>query len=105
MEAEILSEIRDSEKKAEEIIERAKHEKERILHEARIGSSKLLLSTEDEIKKQQEKKLTEFKQKSMTITDEKLAEGKTAAKQLKIKAEKNVSKAVDFVVKIFEEMI
>jgi len=105
MEAEILSEIRDSEKKAEEIMERAKHEKERILHEARISYSKLLESTENEIKKQHEKKLAEFKQKFMAITNEKLAEGKTVAKQLKIKAENNISKAVDFVLKIFEELI
>ncbi len=105
MEAEILSEIRDSEKKADEIIERAKREKEAILHQARANSSKLLALKEEEIKKLQEKKLMEFREKSKLIREEKLAEGKSMAKQLKAKSEKNIPKAVEFVMARFEEMI
>ena len=41
-EAEILSNIRDSEKKADEIIEQAKKEKEKILQESARNSLKLL---------------------------------------------------------------
>ena len=105
MEAEILSEIRDSEKKADEIIERAKREKETILHEAAVNSSRLLAAKQDEIRKLQEKKLTEFRDKSKSLKEEKLAEGRSIAKQLMAKAEKNIPKAFDFVMKKFEEMI
>ena len=105
MEAEILSEIRDAEKKADEIIERAKREKEAILHEATVNSSKLLAAKQDEIRKLQEKKVIEFRDKTKSIKEEKLAEGKTIAKQIRAKSEKNIPKALDFVIKKFEEMI
>ena len=105
MEAEILSEIRDAEKKADDIIGRAKREKEAILQEAARNSSKLLASKEEEIKKLQEKKIMEFRDKSRLIKDEKIAEGKSTARQTKAKAEKNIAKAVEFVMKKFDEMV
>ena len=105
MEAEILSEIRDAEKKADDIIGRAKREKEAILQEAARNSSKLLASKEEEIKKLQEKKIMEFRDKSRLVKDEKIAEGKSTARQTKAKAEKNIAKAVEFVMKKFDEMV
>jgi vacuolar-type H+-ATPase subunit H len=105
MEAEILSEIKEAEKKAEEILERVKREKESILHQAIINSSKLLAAKEEELRKEQEKKIMDFREKAKLIREEKLAEGKVLAKQLKTKADKNTAKAVEFVLKRFEEMI
>ena len=105
MEAEILIEIRDAEKKAEEIIERAKRQKEAVLHEAVINSSKLLAEKKEEIKKFQEKKISEARDKSKLLKEEKLKEASTAVKQLKAKTGKNIGKSVDFVVNKFEEMI
>ena len=105
MEAEILAEIKDAEKRADEIIERAKNEKERILQETVRNSSKLMGEKESEIKKLQEKKIIDFREKSKLIKEEKLAEGRTLAKQLKTKAEKNIAKAVELVIKQFDEMI
>ncbi len=55
-EAEILNEIRNSEKKADEIVEKANKEKEAILQEAVKSSSGLLETKKEEIKKSQEKK-------------------------------------------------
>ena len=105
MEAEILTEIKDSEKRAEETIERAKRDKESIIHEANTNSSKSLLARQEEIKKSQEKKIADFREKAKLIREEKLAEGKTQVKQLRAKAEKNIAKAADFVLKRFEEMV
>ena len=105
MEAEILSEIKEAEKKADEVIERANREKESMLHQAAINSSKMLAAKEQEIRKLQEKKIMEFRDKARLIKEEKLAEGKAMARQIKSKAEKNLPKAVDFVLKKFEEMI
>ena len=105
MEAEILTEIKDAEKKADEIIERAKSEKERMLQEAIRNSSKLLGEKENEIKKLKEKKIIDFRDKARLIKEEKLAEGKVAVKQLKAKAEKNIAKAVELVIKKFEETV
>ena len=55
-EAEILNEIRNSEKKADEIVEKANKEKEAILQDAVKSSSGLLETKKEEIKKSQEKK-------------------------------------------------
>ena len=105
MEAEILTEIKDAEKRADEIAERAKSEKERMLQEAIRNSSKLLGEKESEIRKLQEKKVIDFRDKARLIKEEKLADGKAAVKQLKAKAEKNIPKAVELVIKKFEETI
>ena len=105
MEAEILTEIKDSEKRADEIIERAKREKESIIQEAIRNSLKLLTAKEEEIKKSQEKKISDFRDKAKLIKEEKLIEGKAAVKQIKAKAEKNILKAADFVLKKFEEAV
>ncbi|MBI2658824.1 hypothetical protein HYX05_01825 [Candidatus Woesearchaeota archaeon] len=105
MEAEILTEIKDAEKRADEAIERAKAEKERMLQESIRNSSKLMAEKETEIKKLQEKKIMDFRDKARIIKEEKLAEGKAAVKQLKAKAEKNIAKTVEIVIKKFEESI
>ena len=78
-EFEILNDIREAEKKAEDIIERAKAEKDSILHEAAVSSSKLLASGENDIKKAQDKKIADFRDKSKFIKEEKVAEGKNMA--------------------------
>lgn len=105
MEAEILSEIKESEKKADQIIERVKREYDAILQDAAKNSSKLLSTNEKEMRKLQDKKIMEFREKLKFVKEEKLGEGKTIAKQLKLKTEKNILKTVDFVIKKFEEMI
>ena len=105
MEAQILTEIRDAEKRADEAIERAKRQKVVIIQEAIRNSTRLFVAKEDELKKSQEKKIMDFREKAKLIKEEKLTEGKTLTKQLKTKAEKNIAKAVDAVLKKFEEMI
>lgn len=104
-ETEILSEIKESEKQSEEIIEKAKREQERILSDARKNSSKLLAAKKQEIIEAQEKKIMDFRNKAGSLRGEKVKEGKKTANQAKVKAEKNISKAIDFVMEKFEETI
>ena len=104
-ETAILSEIREAEKKADEIVERAKLQKDSIIQEAKTNASKIILAKEEELRKTQEKKIMEFRNKSRLLSEEKLAEGKSLAKQIKAISEKNIPKAVNFVLKKFEEMI
>ena len=105
MEADILIEIRDSEKRADDIIAKAGGERESIVREAIINSSKLLSEKKEETRKLQEKRIFDFREKMKLIKEEKLNEGKNAVKVLKPKSEKNISKAVDFIIKKFEEQI
>ena len=105
METEILMEIKEAEKKADDITEKARIEKDSIIQESIRNSSRLLAEKEEEIRKLQEKKLRDFRDKSKLIKEEKLAEGNAAVKQLKSKSEKNIAKAADFVMKLFEEGI
>lgn len=104
-EAAILSEIREAEKKAEEIIEKAGLQKASIVQEARKEAARLVSSKLEEIRKSQEKKVMDFRDKAKLLSEEKLTESKLSAKQLKAKSEKNIPKVVDFVLKKFEEMI
>lgn len=101
----VLSEIRESEKKAEEILEKAKSEQDSMIHQARMDASRILSQKTEEIKKFQEKKIMEFRDKVKLLNEEKLIEGRTLAKQLRLKADKNSGKAVEIVMKKFEEMI
>lgn len=105
MEAEILSEIRDSEKKSDSIIESAKRKKEEMLHEAAGNSSKLLSEKEEETRKSQEKRIMDFRDKAKSEKNERLKEGEKLLKQMTAKAEKNIDKAADIIMKKFEEMI
>ena len=105
METEILSEIREAEKKADEITERANREKAEILHQAAINSSKMLAAKEEEIRKLQGKKIMDFRDKIKLLREDRLTEGKNMVKQLKAKAEKNIGKAAEVVIKKFEELV
>src|SRR3989344_2569536 len=101
----ILGEIKESEKKAEEIIEIAKKQKESIIQEAKSSASKMIASSESEARKSHEKKLMDFKDRSKLLFEEKISEHKISAKQAKTKADKNIPRAADIVIKKFEEMI
>lgn len=105
MEVEILIEIRDSEKKGDELIERAKREKDEIIRQTAADSLRLLSAKEEEIRKAQEKKIMDFREKIKFVREEKLGEGKAMLKQIKLRAEKNIPKAVEFAMKKFDEMI
>lgn len=104
-ESGILKEIRDSEKKADEIIENAKLQRDTILQEASKNSSKILAEKEEEIRKKHEKKISDFRETMKFLKEDKLAEGKNAVRQMKAKTEKNSGKAVEFVIEKFEEML
>ena len=101
----VLAEIRESEKKADEILEKAAAERESIIRKAKLDATKLITEKSDESKKTQEKKIIEFKDKVKLLNEEKIAEGKMLSRQLKSRADKNSIKAVELVLKKFEEMI
>lgn len=104
-EVSILMEIREAEKKAEEIIEKAGLQKASIVQEARKEAARIASSKLEEIRKGMEKKITDFREKSRLLGEERISEGKIQAKQIKAKSDKNMQKAVDFVLKKFEEMM
>jgi V/A-type H+/Na+-transporting ATPase subunit G/H len=104
-EAQILSEIRSSETDAEKLMLEANKEKGRIIDITKKDASILFLSKKEEIQKQHEKVIAEFKVKSVSVRAKKIEDGIKSAKNIKAKAEKNISKAVDFVMKKIEEMI
>ena len=104
-EASILMEIREAEKKAEEIIEKTGLQKASIVQEAGKEAARLVSSKLEEIRKGQEKKITDFREKSRLLGEERISEGKIQAKLTKSKSDKNMQKAVDFVLKKFGEMI
>ena len=103
-EIDILMEIKESEKRADEIVEKAKKDKESIIQEATRNATKLIADKELEIKNIKEKKISDFRDKLRLLKEDKMSEGKRDAKQLKLKSEKNVSKAVNLVLEKFNEL-
>ena len=103
--AGILLEIKDSEKKADEMLEDARKQKETIMQEANANAAKMLESKQIEITKQNEKKVSDFREKTSLLREDRLAEGKANVKILKSKSEKNIAKAVEHITKKFEEMM
>ena len=105
MELSILKEIREAEKKAESIIEKAREEKENIVHDAVVEASKYFSKRSEEIRALSEKKIADFREKSKLIKEEKVEEGRQQAKLIKSKSSKKSDEAADFIIKKFEEMI
>ena len=104
-EAEILKEIRTSEDESEDMLKKAEAEKQRIIEKAKKDSLKAISDKKGEIIKEQEEKLAALREKAASLRNEKLQESKKSVMQLKAKSQKNISKAVDFVIVKFEEMI
>ena len=105
MESEILSEIKEAEKIADEIMERAERESESLIVQANVSSANLIAEKEHELKKLQEKKIMSARDRAKILKDEKLAEGRDVVKDIRTKVEKNIQKAADFIIKKFEEML
>ena len=101
----ILDDIKDSEKKADIIIENAAKEKESIISEANSKSSSLLMAAEDNIKAAQDKKVAEHKEKIKAMKEKKLQDGRKIASEAEYKAQKNVAKAVSYVMRKIEEKV
>jgi vacuolar-type H+-ATPase subunit H len=104
-EISILMEIREAEKKSDEILEKAGIQKDSIIQSAMADAAKLISLRQDEIKASHEKKIVDFREKSKYMIDEKIAEGKASARQVSAKSRKNSKKAVVFILKKFEELI
>ncbi len=104
-EAEILKEIRTSEEESEGMLKKAEAEKQRIIEKAKKDSLKAISDKKGEIIKEQDEKLAALREKAASLRNEKLQESKKSVMQLKAKAQKNISKAVDFAMEKFEGMI
>lgn len=104
-EAEILKEIRTSEEESEDILKEAEAEKQRIIEKAKKDSLKYISDKKGKIIREHEEKLAALREKTASLRNEKLQESSKSVKQLKAKAQKNISKAVDFVMEKFEEMV
>ena len=105
MTTNIFSQIKEFEKKAEEIAEKANREKELILQKARLKASDLLEEKEELIEKNKEKKVNSYMEKLKESREKKISEGKEKVDQLKKESSKKIAKAVDFVLEKFEEMM
>jgi len=105
VEFEILEEIKKAEAKSAYLVESALKEKGAIIAEAQKGAARLLQESQDRIFKEQESRISEFREKSRLIREEKLGEAKIQVRQIKSKSDKSMQKAVDFVLQKIEASI
>ena len=102
---EIFSEIMESEKKSEEIAEKAKKDAEEILNNAKNSASSMILKRFEEIEKEKRKRVENFESKVYVLKDTKLEEAKERIGKIMQKARKNSDIACDFVFDKFLESI
>ena len=102
---QILVDIREAEKKADSILERAREDKESVMHDAVIEASKKFAQSSEGVLNEQKKKIKEFKEKSGFIREEKINEGMLQAKQIKAKSTKKIEDAANFITVKFEETL
>ena len=105
MEDKIVKSIREAEQKAKSIVEDANRQSEKILLEAKESSKSAMKDAENTLSSlrnsiQSEKTISFEKEKNRILN-----EGKKEAQQLEKEALKNHKKAVEFVLKKFEEEI
>ncbi len=104
-EAEILIGIRESENASEEILKKAQAEKDAIIKSAQKEAEGILRAGTEEIKKAQERKMSELNSKFDSVKKEKAEESTKQIRQLEAKSEKNMDKAVELIITKLEEMI
>lgn len=105
MEKLIFLQIRESEKKADELIENAKKEHEKRINEAKKNALSMMIKKTEEIQKEKEKELNEIKERLASETKNALETGKRKLEDGKRKYSKNIDKAVEFIIKKFEGQI
>lgn len=104
-ETEILSQIKISEKKAEEVVEKANILKDSMIQDAIKDSAEILINKKEELRILQEKKVLNSKEKAITLKNEKIIENKKTVNQIRKKTEKNINKAVQFIMDKFGKSI
>ena len=105
VEFEILKEIKQAETKSSQMIESAMKEKDSIISDANKNASKMLQEKQEQTRKEHEAKISNFREQSKLIREEKLGEAKIQVRQIKTKSEKNLDKAADFMMKKLDSII
>ncbi len=101
----IISEVKDSEKKAEAILEKAKKDASILLQEAKAEAVALLKQEEEMLAKEHEKKLSELREKLALSKESGQEAVAKETSELKARAKKNKSKAISHITKVFEDRI
>ncbi len=105
MEAEIFVEIKKAEEKAEEMLQKASAESERIIRESNGRASALLMKGMESIEKEKAEKIQQFRDKIHILRETKISEGSETVKKMRQKAQKNRDAAVRFIIEKFHEMV
>lgn len=101
--ASIFAEIREAEKRAEEILQNAEKEKEKIISDARRNASSLILKKFEEIDKERAKRIQNFQANVYVLKETKLGEIKDEIKKLEKSAPKKIEKTADIIFERFVE--
>ncbi len=100
-----VKKVLETEKKAEQIIEKAEKDKEKIIEHARHAALQLISEEQKKVDESQEaflqERQTEIDQKKEKI----LEQGQTAIGEIKRSADNNLHKAEAFIVKKLEESL
>jgi vacuolar-type H+-ATPase subunit H len=100
---DVITSILEAEKKAEEIIKDANAKASDIVSRAKIEAENINRETREKLYACEEKKYAEAQQEGSAEAEKIINKGKEAAAQLELTANKNYSRAADFVMgRLFE---
>jgi len=91
-----LDKIKETELKAEDIIEQAKRESQGILHNARLEKERILAQAKADAERDAEGVRVKIRQLAATDAANIEGQSKEAVRALKEKAQPNIDKALDF---------
>jgi len=101
----VFSEIKESEKNAEQIIEKSKRDAEEIMNSAKSKASSMILDRFEEIENEKRKRVENFESKVYVLKDTKIDEAKEKTEKIIQKMRKNCDDACDLVFNRFLDNI
>ncbi|NQV08800.1 hypothetical protein HQ529_03035 [Candidatus Woesearchaeota archaeon] len=105
MEKKILEEIKEAEKKSKRIVENSHIKKELIIQKGKEKAKEMIKEQETKSEQEKEKEVSSKMKQLEETKQEIIRNGDKEVKKIGSTAEKNISKAVDYVLKKFNEKV
>ncbi|WP_292367170.1 MULTISPECIES: V-type ATPase subunit subunit G family protein [unclassified Methanoculleus] len=105
METDVLKSIRETEEEYQAMIRDAQAERKKSLSDAELEAENLVLKAQKDAGEHRNQRLAEARAQAQNRYEEIVREGEARAEALKATGNKNLAKAVDFIVTRFKEQL
>jgi len=105
MKTDVLKSIRETEEEYQAMIRDAQAERKKSLSDAELEAENLVLKAQKDAGEHRNQRLAEARAQAQNRYEEIVREGEARAEALKATGNKNLAKAVDFIVTRFKEQL